>query len=408
MRHPPERVEPAVQRLRPLHELRRLPLRGARQVGRGRARRAAGARARERRAADERAGGQARDERRRDGGDRGGGRARRSSSSASPPTWSCSPAARPTRPSCLLVSATEQHPQGLANGSDQVGRNYMFHNSAAVLALSTGREPDRLPEDARPERLLLRRQRARLPARQHPDGRQVAGADVPRREAGADQARAAVDARAGGEARGRLLALDRGPADAGEPRHGRRRREADARLHGHERDAEEGAAQAAGLDARAAADGARPPLPSLRVHEERHPGRGRRPPGGHVPDGRRRRRVGRERRLPRARARQPLRRRHERLPEHRRGQPGADRDGELAARRRPPARAPRRLDARRRRTERRVAHPGLALRRGRTARLLPGTGGGARVARPDRGRARRTRSPRSSSSPSSSIECWSE
>ena len=47
----------------------------------------------------------------------------------------------------------------------------------------------------------------------------------------------------------------------------------------------------------------------------------------------------RERRLPRARARQPLRRRHERLPEHRRGQPGVDRDGELASRRRPPARA---------------------------------------------------------------------
>jgi choline dehydrogenase-like flavoprotein len=36
----------------------------------------------------------------------------------------------------LLVSATDEHPNGLANGSDQVGRNYMFHNSAAVLALS--------------------------------------------------------------------------------------------------------------------------------------------------------------------------------------------------------------------------------------------------------------------------------
>ena len=193
----------------------------------------------------------------------------------------------------LLVSATDQHPQGLANGSDQVGRNYMFHNSQAVLALSTGREPDRLPEDARPERLLLRRRRARLPARQHPDGRQVAGADVPRREAGADQARAAVDAGAGRQARGRLLALDRGPADAGEPRHRRRRREADARLHGDERHAEEGAVQAAALDARQAAHGARPPLPPLRVHEERHPGRGRRPPGGHVPDGRRPGDVGR-------------------------------------------------------------------------------------------------------------------
>jgi choline dehydrogenase-like flavoprotein len=36
----------------------------------------------------------------------------------------------------LLMSANEKHPNGLANGSDQVGRNYMFHNSQAVLALS--------------------------------------------------------------------------------------------------------------------------------------------------------------------------------------------------------------------------------------------------------------------------------
>jgi len=36
----------------------------------------------------------------------------------------------------LLASATDAHPRGLANGSDQVGRNYMFHNSQAVLALS--------------------------------------------------------------------------------------------------------------------------------------------------------------------------------------------------------------------------------------------------------------------------------
>lgn len=36
----------------------------------------------------------------------------------------------------LLASADDKHPDGLANGSDQVGRNYMFHNSQAVLALS--------------------------------------------------------------------------------------------------------------------------------------------------------------------------------------------------------------------------------------------------------------------------------
>ena len=36
----------------------------------------------------------------------------------------------------LLQSANDAHPAGLANGSGQVGRNYMFHNSQAVLALS--------------------------------------------------------------------------------------------------------------------------------------------------------------------------------------------------------------------------------------------------------------------------------
>jgi choline dehydrogenase-like flavoprotein len=41
----------------------------------------------------------------------------------------------------LLMSAGEQHPRGLANGSDQVGRNYMFHNSQAVLALSMEENP---------------------------------------------------------------------------------------------------------------------------------------------------------------------------------------------------------------------------------------------------------------------------
>jgi choline dehydrogenase-like flavoprotein len=40
----------------------------------------------------------------------------------------------------LLASANDRHPNGLANGSDQVGRNYMFHNSTAVLAIS--KEPN--------------------------------------------------------------------------------------------------------------------------------------------------------------------------------------------------------------------------------------------------------------------------
>ena len=60
------------------------------------------------------------------------GRARRSDSRRMS-SWS--PAGRPTRPSCFWVG-DEKHPNGLANGSDQVGRNYMFHDSTAVLALS--------------------------------------------------------------------------------------------------------------------------------------------------------------------------------------------------------------------------------------------------------------------------------
>ena len=41
----------------------------------------------------------------------------------------------------LLASANDAHPTGLANGSDMVGRNYMFHNSQAVLALSKDENP---------------------------------------------------------------------------------------------------------------------------------------------------------------------------------------------------------------------------------------------------------------------------
>jgi choline dehydrogenase-like flavoprotein len=41
----------------------------------------------------------------------------------------------------LLSSANDKHPHGLANGSDQVGRHYMFHNSMAVLAVSKEENP---------------------------------------------------------------------------------------------------------------------------------------------------------------------------------------------------------------------------------------------------------------------------
>jgi choline dehydrogenase-like flavoprotein len=44
----------------------------------------------------------------------------------------------------LFRSANEAHPRGLANGSDQVGRNYVRHNNTAVIALSRSENPTRL------------------------------------------------------------------------------------------------------------------------------------------------------------------------------------------------------------------------------------------------------------------------
>ena len=41
----------------------------------------------------------------------------------------------------LLRSASDAHPNGLANGSDQVGRNYIRHNMSVVMALL--KEPNR-------------------------------------------------------------------------------------------------------------------------------------------------------------------------------------------------------------------------------------------------------------------------
>jgi choline dehydrogenase-like flavoprotein len=41
----------------------------------------------------------------------------------------------------LLMSANDSHPRGLANGSDMVGRHYMFHNAMALVALSRRENP---------------------------------------------------------------------------------------------------------------------------------------------------------------------------------------------------------------------------------------------------------------------------
>ncbi len=43
----------------------------------------------------------------------------------------------------LLASGSDKHPRGLANGSDQVGRNYMCHNNQVVMAVSKEPNPTR-------------------------------------------------------------------------------------------------------------------------------------------------------------------------------------------------------------------------------------------------------------------------
>ena len=178
----------------------------------------------------------------------------------------------------LLSSANDKHPNGLANGSDQVGRNYMFHASEAVLALSREENPTVFQKTLGLNDFYFGSDEHRLPAREHPDGRQVAGADVSRREADRDEARAALVARDDREARDRLLALDRGPSAAREQGDRRPRWPSDARVQADQRRSEAGALQEAEVDPREAAHGARPPVRAVRLHEDRYPCRGLCPP----------------------------------------------------------------------------------------------------------------------------------
>lgn len=41
----------------------------------------------------------------------------------------------------LLRSKSQKHPRGLANGSDQVGRNYMFHTNSVMISISKSKNP---------------------------------------------------------------------------------------------------------------------------------------------------------------------------------------------------------------------------------------------------------------------------
>ena len=233
----------------------------------------------------------------------------------------------------LLASAGDAHPNGLANGSDQVGRNYMFHNSQAVLALSkepnptifqktlglndfyfgakdfeyplgniqmVGKSSPQMYRGEKPLQTTLAPTRTLNQIARHAVDFWLSTEDLPRIEN-------RVTLRADG-----TIQLNYTPTNE-TPKH---------RLL-HELKS----------TARAPRHAPRPPAAAQRLPQERHPGGGLRPPGRHLPLRRRPRHVGPEHQLPRARGRQPLRRRHELLPEHRGGEPGPDRDGQRAARR---------------------------------------------------------------------------
>ena len=123
----------------------------------------------------------------------------------------------------LLPSANDKHPNGLANGSDQVGRNYMFHDST----------PPPWPSRATRTRPPTRRRSGSTTSTSAPttsssrSGTSRWSASRRRRCSAARDRRETKLApewtlERYGQARDRLLALDRGPASARQPGGGER------------------------------------------------------------------------------------------------------------------------------------------------------------------------------------------
>ena len=126
----------------------------------------------------------------------------------------------------LLRSASDEHPQGLANSSDVVGRHYMAHINSGVIAIS------QTPNTTQFQKTLgindyyfgdPTRSRRGLTAatRSHPDARQVGQGHPPCRS---PVVRARARPRLHGQARDRLLADHRGSAAPVKPGHRRSRR----------------------------------------------------------------------------------------------------------------------------------------------------------------------------------------
>ncbi len=229
----------------------------------------------------------------------------------------------------LLNSANDAHPQGLANGSDQVGRNYMFHNCKAVVALSKekndtvfqktlgindfyfstkdyewpagniqmiGKSNAEAMRGEKPKTTKLAPEWTLSDVAEHAVDFWLTTEDVPLPEN-----RVTTDS--DGNVHLAYQATNNAEADRlyaelkkilNHTGHGRASRPGQELLHGHE-----------------------------------HPGGGLRAPGRHVPVRHRPRHLGAGRELQGPRTGQPLRRGHELFPQHWRREPGPDRDGQL-------------------------------------------------------------------------------
>ena len=207
----------------------------------------------------------------------------------------------------LLASASDQHPNGLANGSDQVGRNFMYHDCQAVLAVSKEPNPTVFQKTLGVNDFYLSG-----PDFEYPMGNiQMIGksqAEMFRGEKPAgDQVRAELGAARRRLPRGRLLAVHRGPSAAGQPGNARTGRQRPHLLHAKQPDRRQATIRPAQVDARLARHARGPPGPPVHVHEDGHPDRRLRASGRDGPVRRRSGHVGAQRRLPGARGGQPLR-----------------------------------------------------------------------------------------------------
>ena len=140
---------------------------------------------------------------------------------ATRPTSSWSPCGAINSAALLLRSASDQHPRGLANGSDVVGRHYMGHVNSVLMALSKCPNPTVFQKT-----LAVNDFYFGSPEWEYPDGPHLLRRQAGRRHALGGRAgdRPGLDAGPDGQALARLLAHVGGPARPGQPGDARPRR----------------------------------------------------------------------------------------------------------------------------------------------------------------------------------------